>query len=64
MTAFSEPTKWAQSLGATANADVIPDEAGAMDVDISKIFPAVFSVPLSQGGRAIFGFAFGAIGLG
>lgn len=53
MTAFSEPTKWAQSLGATANADVIPDEAGAMDVDISKIFPAVFSVPLSQGGKAI-----------
>ena len=53
MTAFSEPTKWAQALGATANADVIPDEAGAMDVDISKIFPAVFSVPLSQGGKAI-----------
>ena len=53
MTAFSEPTKWAQSLGATANADVIPDEAGATDVDISKIFPAVFSVPLAQGGKAI-----------
>ena len=53
MTAFSEPTKWAQALGATANADTIPDEAGAMDVDISKIFPAVFSVPLSQGGKAI-----------
>ena len=53
MTAFSEPTKWAQALGATANADVIPDEAGATDVDISKIFPAVFSVPLSQGGKAI-----------
>ena len=53
MTAFSEPTKWAQSLGATANADVIPDEAGATDVDISKIFPAVFSVPISQGGKAI-----------
>ena len=53
MTAFSEPTKWAQALGATANADVIPDEAGAMDVDISKIFPAVFSVPLAQGGKAI-----------
>lgn len=53
MTAFSEPTKWAQSLGATANADVIPDEAGATDVDISKIFPAIFSVPLAQGGKAI-----------
>ena len=53
MTAFSEPTKWAQALGATANADTIPDEAGAMDVDISKIFPAVFSVPLAQGGKAI-----------
>ena len=53
MAVFNEPTKWAQSLGATANADVIPDEAGAMDVDISKIFPAVFSLPLSQGGRAI-----------
>ena len=50
MAVFNEPTKWAQALGATANADVIPDEAGAMDVDISKIFPAVFSVPLSQGG--------------
>lgn len=53
MTAFSEPTKWAQSLGATANVDVIPDTAGATDVDISKIFPAVFSVPLAQGGKAI-----------
>ena len=53
MAVFSEPTKWAQALGATANADVIPDEAGAMDVDISKIFPAVFSVPLSHGGKAI-----------
>ena len=53
MTAFSEPAKWAQALGATANADVIPDEAGAMDVDISKIFPAVFSIPLAQGGKAI-----------
>lgn len=53
MAVFQEPTKWAQSLGATANADVIPDEAGAMDVDISKIFPSVFSVPLSQGGKAI-----------
>ena len=53
MTAFSEPTKWAQALGATANADVIPDEAGATEVDISKIFPAVFSLPLAQGGKAI-----------
>ena len=53
MAVFNEPTKWAQALGATANADEIPDEAGAMDVDISKIFPAVFSVPLSQGGKAI-----------
>lgn len=53
MAVFNEPTKWAQSLGATANADVIPDEAGTMDVDISKIFPAIFSVPLSQGGKAI-----------
>ena len=53
MAVFNEPTKWAQSLGATANADVIPDEAGAMDVDISKIFPAVFSIPLAQGGKAI-----------
>lgn len=53
MAVFNEPTKWAQALGATANADVIPDEAGATDVDISKIFPAVFSVPLPQGGKAI-----------
>ena len=53
MAVFNEPTKWAQALGATANADVIPDEAEATDVDISKIFPAVFSVPLSQGGKAI-----------
>ena len=53
MAVFNEPTKWAQALGATANADVIPDEAGAMDVDISKIFPAVFSIPLAQGGKAI-----------
>lgn len=53
MAVFNEPTKWARALGATANADVIPDEAGATDVDISKIFPAVFSVPLSQGGKAI-----------
>ena len=53
MAVFKEPTKWAQSLGATANADVIPNEAGATDIDISKIFPAVFSIPLAQGGKAI-----------
>lgn len=53
MAVFNEPTKWAQALGATANADTIPDEAGATDVDISKIFPTAFSVPLSQGGKAI-----------
>lgn len=53
MAVFNEPTKWAQALGATANADVIPDEAGATDVDISKIFPAVFSIPLARGGKAI-----------
>lgn len=53
MAVFNEPAKWAQALGATANVDVIPDTAGATDVDIAKIFPAVFSVPLAQGGKAI-----------
>lgn len=53
MAVFNEPTKWAQTLGQDADVTTIPNTAGDTDPSIDKIFPAVFSIPLAQGGRAI-----------
>lgn len=53
MTVFTEPTKWAQTLGKDADVITIPNTAGETDPSIDKIFPAVFSIPLARGGRAI-----------
>lgn len=53
MTAFLEPTKWAQTLGQDADVVIIPDTSGETDPSIDKLFPSVFSIPLAQGGRAI-----------
>ena len=53
MAVFTEPTKWAQTLGKDADVVKIPDIAGDTDPSIDKIFPSVFSIPLAQGGRAI-----------
>ena len=53
MAVFNEPTKWAQTLGKDADVVTIPDIAGDTDPSIDKIFPAVFSIPLAHGGKAI-----------
>ena len=53
MAVFTEPTKWAQTLGKDADVVSIPNTAGDTDPSIDKIFPSVFSIPLAQGGRAI-----------
>ena len=53
MAVFTEPTKWAQTLGQDADVVAIPDTAGETDPSIDKIFPSVFSIPLANGGRAI-----------
>lgn len=53
MAVFNEPSKWASTLGASADRVTIPDTAGATDPSIDKIFPSVFSIPLASGGRAI-----------
>lgn len=53
MAVFTEPQKWAQTLGKDADVTTIPDTAGDTDPSIDKIFPSVFSIPLAQGGRAI-----------
>lgn len=53
MAVFNEPTKWAQTLGKDADVVKIPDIAGDTDPSIDKIFPAVFSIPLANGGKAI-----------
>lgn len=53
MAVFNEPKKWAQTLGKDADVVKIPDIAGDTDPSIDKIFPAVFSIPLARGGRAI-----------
>lgn len=53
MAVFNEPQKWAQTLGKDADVVKIPDIAGDTDPSIDKIFPAVFSIPLARGGRAI-----------
>lgn len=53
MAVFNEPKKWAQTLGKDADVVKIPDIAGDTDPSIDKIFPAVFSIPLAHGGKAI-----------
>jgi hypothetical protein len=53
MAVFNEPTKWASTLGASADKVTIPDTAGETDPSIDKIFPSVFSLPLQKGGKAI-----------
>lgn len=53
MAVFNEPTKWASTLGASADKVIIPDTAGETDPSIDKIFPSVFSLPLQKGGKAI-----------
>lgn len=53
MAVFTEPTKWAQTLGQDADVVAIPGTAGETDPSIDKIFPSVFSTPLAQGGKAI-----------
>lgn len=53
MAVFNEPQKWAQTLGKDADVVKIPDIAGDTDPSIDKIFPAIFSIPLARGGRAI-----------
>lgn len=53
MAVFTEPTKWAQTLGKDADVSAIPDTASETDASIDKIFPSVFSIPLANGGRAI-----------
>ena len=53
MAVFNEPSKWATNLGKDADVVTIPDTAGDTDPDIEKIFPAVFSIPLANGGKAV-----------
>lgn len=53
MAVFNEPQKWAQTLGQDADVTIIPDTSGETEPSIDKIFPAVFSIPLAQGGKAI-----------
>lgn len=53
MAVFTEPTKWAQTLGKDADVAKIPNTAGETDPSIDKIFPPVFSIPLARGGKAI-----------
>lgn len=53
MAVFNEPSKWATNLGKDADVVTIPDTAGDTDPDIGKIFPAVFSIPLANGGKAV-----------
>lgn len=53
MAVFTEPSKWAQTLGKFADVTTIPDTSGETEPSIDKIFPRAFSIPLARGGKAI-----------
>lgn len=49
----TQPTKWTAEPATTADKVVIPVTAGADDVDMTKLFPSSFELPLDAGGKAV-----------
>lgn len=49
----TQPTKWTAEPATTADKVVIPVSAGTDDVDMTKLFPSAFELPLDAGGKAV-----------
>ena len=49
----TQPTKWSIQIGITSEKATIPVSAGADSIDLSKLYPSAYELPLDAGGQAV-----------
>ena len=49
----TQPVKWSIQIGLTAEKANIPISAGADQIDLSKLYPSAYELPLDAGGQAV-----------
>lgn len=49
----TQPNKWTIQIGYNANTTTIPVTAGADKIDLSKLYPSAYELPLDAGGEAV-----------
>lgn len=49
----TQPTKWSIQIGAKSEKANIPINAGADQIDLSKLYPSTYELPLDAGGKAV-----------
>ena len=49
----TQPTKWSIQIGVTSEKATIPTTAGADQIDLSKLYPSAYELPLDAGGQAV-----------
>lgn len=49
----TQPTKWSIQIGITSEKATIPVSAGADSIDLSKLYPSAYELPLDAGGNAV-----------
>ena len=49
----TQPKKWSIQIGITSEKATIPVSAGADSIDLSKLYPSAYELPLDAGGNAV-----------
>lgn len=49
----TQPTKWSIQIGVNSEKANIPINAGADQIDLSKLYPSAYELPLDAGGNAV-----------
>ena len=49
----TQPTKWSIQIGITSEKATSPVSAGADSIDLSKLYPSAYELPLDAGGQAV-----------
>lgn len=49
----TQPTKWSIQIGVNSEKANIPVSAGADSIDLSKLYPSAYELPLDAGGQAV-----------
>ena len=49
----TQPTKWSIQIGVNSEKAKIPINAGADQIDLSKLYPSAYELPLDAGGNAV-----------
>jgi len=49
----TQPTKWSIQIGITSEKATIPVSAGADSIDLTKLYPSAYELPLDAGGNAV-----------